>query len=143
MEDQTSRIYTEVYNILHLLGEDYINSLPKSLYGMIKKNIVNSETLKYKSLHEINKDNVLKNSIAMIALFDLNYWCKSEKDKKELKLLLEENYINNETEKRNKYSPDNIFKKKTNNNDNLPIVIKQESTFKKIINFFLKFFRTK
>lgn len=162
MEDQKSRIYIEVYSILNLLGEDYINSLPKSLYEMIKKNTINTENLKYKSLYEINKNNVLKNSIAMIALFDLNYWRTSEKDKKELKLLLQENYVNNENEKRKKYNPDIIFNKNSNNKENirevditgkgeqksqydssLPIMVKKENIFRKVINFFLKFFKRK
>lgn len=37
MNVQTQEIYSEVYSILNLLGESYINKLPISLFNMIKQ----------------------------------------------------------------------------------------------------------
>ncbi len=143
MENQTRLIYTEVYNILNLLGKEYINKLPKSLYEIIEKNSIENRKIKYKSLDEINKNNVSKASISMIALFHINYWCENQEEKDSLNLIFKNNYINNENEKRKKYNPDNIFTKKSikiNNTEetNLPVTIKKESFFRKIINFFFK-----
>ena len=140
MENQR-RIYTEVYSILNLLGEDYINKLPKSLYSMIEKNNVDTNNLKYKSIDELNKDNVLKASISMIAIFHLNYWCESVEEKNELKLLLQDNAKNNESKKRQKYNPNDIFKRKNIiEEENSLVPIQEEKWYKKVINFIKKLF---
>lgn len=154
MEGNAKEIYVEVYNILNLLGQEYINKLPSNLYEMIEKNVIDIEKIKYTSLSEINETNILKDSIAMIALFHYNYWCEFQEEKNELKLLLKNNSINNENKKREKYNPDNIFEKNINNtsdqkrdmhkgnieNTNVPVIIEKQNSFKRIINFFLKFF---
>ena len=50
-----------------------------------------------------------------------------------------------EEEKREKYNPDNIFKKREEEilreNANLPVEIKEESFFKKLVNFIKKFLK--
>lgn len=172
MGNTKTEMYIEVYSILNLLGEAYIKALPKSLYQFIEENTEDIKKLKYKSLLEVNKNNTLKKSIAMIALFHLKYWCNTENEKKEIQLLLEKNYQKNEIEKRNKYNPEDIFKKdsinkksieiineinKTKNqenqlnqlnqlnklNSNLPIQIKKENKLKRIINLFLRFLKRK
>lgn len=144
MNTQEKIVYTEVYNILELLGKEYINRLPKSLYAMIEKNSKNIRNLKYKSLKDINKDNVLKKSIAMIALFHTNYWCDSEEEKEELKQIFSNNFINNEKEKREKFNPDDIFKKRLNEKEEKKTEIieyKEPSIWRKIfdkINYVVK-----
>lgn len=160
MEGKTNEVYIEVYSILNLLGQEYINKLPSTLYEMIEKNVIDTKKRKYTSLSEINETNILKDSISMIALFHYNYWCEFQEEKNELKLLLKNNSIDNENKKREKYNPDNIFEKNNftnkniNNtseeqtnmyqgnieNTNVPVIIEKQSYINKIINFFLKFF---
>ena len=68
MDAKEKVVYVEVYNILQLLGKEYINKLPKSLYKMIKDNGTNSVDIKYckyKSLKEIKKNNISKESLAL------------------------------------------------------------------------------
>lgn len=135
MEDIKSKTYNEVYNILNLLGKEYIRKIPKALYSMIEENAIKEENSKYKSLDEINKSNINKSSIAIIALIHLSYWCESDEEKEEINKILRNNEKKNEIEKREKYNPDNIFKEKIIeiDNANLPVEIKQESLFRKII----------
>ena len=111
MEDTKKRMYLEVYSILQLLGESYIKSLPKTLYHMIEKNVTQKTQPKYKYLSEITPNNTLKQSIDMIALFHVNYWCTTPEEMNDLYLIFKNNEIKKEEEKRKKYNPDDIFKK--------------------------------
>jgi len=136
MNTEEKIIYIEVYNILELLGDEYINKIPISLYIMIKSNVTNIKDLKYKSLKDINKNNIQKKSLAMIALLHANYWCESQKEKEELIKIFTDNFIKNEKERRDRFNPDNIF----NNNLNIEekkiteiAVYKEPSLWKKII----------
>lgn len=135
MNTQEKNIYIEVYNILEILGESYINKLPKSLYSMIERNATDIKNLKYKSLKEINTNNIQKESIAMIALFHTNYWCESQEEKDELKQIFTNNFENNEKEKREKFNPDNIFNKSLNIEEEkeVDIIVYKESFWQKII----------
>lgn len=143
MNNQAKDIYIEVYSILNLLGEEYINKLPKSIYTIIENNITDKNQFKYKSLSDIKEDNILKDSINMIALLHLNYWCESEKEKQELNLLFENNRIENENLKRQKYNPDDIFKNRKGQieavENSFAIVEYKESIFEKIKNWFKRF----
>lgn len=136
MSTEEKIIYIEVYSVLELLGEEYINRIPESLYTMIKNNVMNSKGLKYKSLKDINKNNIQKKSLAMIALLHTNYWLESQREKDELNKIFADNFIKNEEERRKKFNPDNIF----NNNLKIEakkevdiIVYKEPSLWKKII----------
>ena len=69
----------------------------------------------------------------------LNYWCESEEQKHNFIKHLNENEIRYQEELREKYNPDNIFKNKKEEivveNTNLPVEIKKETFFKKLISF--------
>lgn len=138
MDAKEKVVYVEVYNILQLLGKEYINKLPKSLYKMIKDNSTNSVDIKYckyKSLKEINKNNISKQSLAMIALFHTNYWCDTLTQKEELGKIFSDNFIKNEKEKREKYNPDNIFKKRKRvAQEKVELIQYKENIWKRIIN---------
>lgn len=138
MNTKEKVVYVEVYNILQLLGKEYINKLPKSLYKMIKDNSASSmesKCCKYESLKDINTNNISKKSIAMIALFHTNYWCDTLTEKEELKKIFLDNFIKNEKEKRERYNPDNIFKKRTRTQqEKVELIEYKENIWKRIIN---------
>lgn len=131
-----TQIYTEVYSILELLGKQYINKIPKSLYNMIQSNVIDVNNLKYKSLKEINKNNIHKESLSMIALIHSNYWCESQEEKDNLESIFINNFVKNENEKREKFNPDNIFTTEdcAQETENANIVVYKEPLWKKIIN---------
>ena len=82
-------------------------------------------------------------------MLNLNYWCKDENEKKELLKMYSENDKKIEAEMRERYNPDNLFKKKEKEEQNNEV--KQENTelieykkqniFKKILNKIMKFFK--
>ena len=150
MDGETQEIYSEVYSILNLLGKNFINKLPKSLYEMIKKEKSSSYNPQYKANVKLEEQNIKRESLSMIALFHLNYWCESEEEKQELKSIFLENEEKYQAEIREKYNPDNLFKKSrvdtyqeesTTENEVAMVEYKEENIFKKFINKIICFFR--
>lgn len=140
----TKEIYSEVYSILDLLGDKYIKRLPKNLYNLIKNEKLNTYNPKYDITIPLYKQNIKKDSLSMIALFHLNYWCESDEDKEELREIFGKNEKCYQEEIREKYNPDNIFKKKEQSKENDVAMIEyKESIITKIINRIKKFFNIK
>lgn len=84
-------MYSEVYSILMLLGEEYINKLPLKLVNFIKKNKLNSYTPQYSLDRPLSEQEIQKDSIAMIVMLNYKYWTKDDNEKKEIFTILKEN----------------------------------------------------
>lgn len=140
MNVQIQEIYSEVYSILNLLGESYIKKLPISLFNMIKEEKRQDYNPKYDSKINLEQQNIKRETLSMIALFHLNYWCNSDEEKKELKTLFKTNEEKHQAEIREKYNPDNLFKKHSLQQEESAIpnevamVEYKEPLFKRIIN---------
>ena len=138
----TQEMYSEVYSLLNLLGSSYITKLPKSLFKMIEEEKSSTYNLQYSEDQSLSKQNIKRESLSMIALFHLNYWCNSDEEKEQLKQLLKNNEEKHQAEIREKYNPDNLFKNNKQetiqeanvNSNNLAIVEYKESILKKFIN---------
>lgn len=110
MEIQRKEMYSEVYSVLNLLGEKYIKKLPISLINMIKDERKKEYNPKYDLKANLAEQNIRRESLSMIALLHLNYWCESEEEKDSLKELFKNNEEIHQAEIREKYNPDNLFK---------------------------------
>ena len=97
MDIKTRETYSEVYSILNMLGETYIIKIPSKLYQMIKEEKLNEYNPKYDSTLALEQPNIKNETLSMIALFHLNYWCDSQEEKQELKDLFNENEINKDS----------------------------------------------
>lgn len=136
-------IYSEVNEILNLLGKYYIDRLPKKLYDLILNSKNNEYQAKFKSIEEISINNCNKEAIDMIALFHLNYWCENQEERQELNKKLSDNYIKNEEEKRTQFNPDKIFKNHNQKQEfatNTDMEKYKEPIFKKIIKLIKRIF---
>lgn len=109
MNIKTKEIYSEVYQVLNLLGSEYIDKLPNSLLNTLKEKRNINYNPQYIEDIPLNKQNIRKETLAIIALLHLNYWCKNEKEKIELKQILKNNEDRYQQELRNKYNPKNMF----------------------------------
>lgn len=140
MNVQTQEMYSEVYSILNLLGESYIKKLPISLFNMIKEEKRQDYNPKYDSRINLEQQNVKRETLSMIALFHLNYWCNSEDEKNKLKTLFKTNEEKYQAEIREKYNPDNLFKKRISQQEEntitneVSMVEYKEPFFKRIFN---------
>lgn len=150
MDIKTKEIYSEVYSVLNMLGDSYITKLPSSLYKMIKEEKLKEYNPDYDSNIALEQQNIRKESISMIALFHLNYWCNSEEEKNELKTLFKANEEKYQAEIREKYNPDDIFKNKKQNyieetkhteENTSMIAVQEEKWYKKIFNLIKNLFK--
>ena len=132
--------YTEVYEMLKLMGEDYIKKLPEELYEYIEQNVDPS----YIHGVSFNIDDIDLSDQAADMITYLNYeYFANEKTKKIL-----EDISNSNIEKlKEKYDTENMFqrreiKKDTIVTENLELEPVKESFFTKIINKIKSLFKT-
>ena len=144
---KTRQAYSEIDEFLELLSEEQRNEIPKKLRDFFKKE---KHTEYVKNIDKdipIKDQNLKEETLAIIALLNLQYWCKDEKEKKRLKSVYAQNEKKYQDMLYEKYNPNDIFKKKdetvTENNirqeENMQIVEYKESIFKRIINKILNF----
>lgn len=136
MNIKTKEIYSEVYQVLNLLGNEYIDKLPKSLLNMLKEKRDINYNPQYIEDIPLNKQNIKKETLAILALLHLNYWCENEKEKLELKQVLKNNEDMYQQDIRNKYNPENMFIKNKREKiveNQVSLIEYKEPLFKKII----------
>ena len=143
---KTRQAYSEVDEFLKLLSEEKRNEIPKKLRKLFREE---KDEKYFKNIDKnvpIKDQNLKEETLAIIALLNLQYWCKDEEEKKRLR----EIYAQNEKKYQNmlyeKYNPNDIFKKEksivqTNNKtkENMQMIEYKEPLFKKIINKILNF----
>ena len=138
MNVKTKEIYSELYGVLILLGDEYINKLPNDLINLIIEKRDISYNPQYVDDMPLNKQNIKKETISLIALLHLNYWCEGVEEKNQIEYLLKKNEEEYQNKLRAKYNPDNLFKRykeeKNSIQDDVAMVVYKESLFKKIIN---------
>ena len=84
-------MYAELSEILKMMEPEEVNKIPKKLLEVIEKEKSNTYIPNYDSKIEINSQNIKKETLAMLALLYINYWCEDENEKKEYLKLIEEN----------------------------------------------------
>ncbi len=68
-------MYSEVYEILNILGEEYINKLPKKLYMNISNYRNKNNTKKFYIDRSIQEQDLNQETLEFITFLDLKYWC--------------------------------------------------------------------
>ena len=130
---------TEINKILSYLPTEYIEKIPIKLRKFLK-DVESKEYIPnidpYKQLDE---QDIKPKTKTLLTIIYRNYWC-NEQERAELDKKLIENDKKYEQELREKYNPDDIFKKKrkTSTNvqeNNLLMEIKKESLWKRLINY--------
>lgn len=145
----TRQAYSEIDEFLGLITEEQRNEIPKKLRDFFREE---KDVNYYKNINSsipIKEQNLKEETLAIIALLNLQYWCKDEKEKQRLQQIYSNNENKYQTELREKYNPDNIFKKNNNIqadeiNDNetaidMQMIEYKEPIFKLIVNKILKF----
>lgn len=84
-------MYAELSEILKMMEPKEVNKIPKKLLEVIEKEKSNTYIPNYSSKIELNSQNIKKETLAMLALLYINYWCEDENEKKEYLKLIEEN----------------------------------------------------
>ena len=108
--------YAEVVEILDNMSLEDRNKIPKKVYDFF---IEKSSKDYIKHLNKniaLCKQDIRDDTKEILAILLTNYWCKTENEKNDLLKLFRENELKYQQELREKYNPDNIFKKCTQEN---------------------------
>ena len=141
------KAYAEVLEILKHIPETDYNKIPPEIIENMQLNA--DKEYKYVVTHFDNfqEQQILKETETILAVLFRDYWATEEQRKK---ILEKEKYDFDilEKEKREKYNPDNIFKKVNKeklinseisaNNTEMSLIEYKESFFKRLKNFILK-----
>lgn len=136
----TKQEFSEVYDII--FNMELYNKIPKSFIELIDNNRDTSYKVNIDYSKSINEQELKKGTRVLLSLIYRDYLCSEEerqtlikKDKEELKKA--------EEELRERYSPDNLFKNKSENKkENMQMVqIEKVSFWTKIINKIKIFFK--
>lgn len=146
MSLELSKAYTEVYDILKYIDKSYIDKIPKKFLSFIEKEKDNSYVPNINPDIALEEQNLLPDTINILAMLKLDYWCKDENEKNELITILKENEQKHQQDVYEKYNPDNIFKKKNEIKQEEKQIEKsltvgiEEKWYQKIINKLRNFF---
>jgi hypothetical protein len=145
MEDNYQKAYKEILEILKYVPEESVKKIPQEMRDMFEKEQLKTYDFQIDTSKTFEEQELLEETKAILANIFRDYWATPyQKERIEIK----EKYDRQQSEeqKRKIYNPNDLFKNKNNRNpdfeklSNLPIEVKKESFFKKIINFFKKKF---
>lgn len=146
------KTYSEIFEILNILGKEAIDKLPHKLYSLIE----NEMDKEYKPflLDEnglVDETKISQEAIALFAVLNMKYLMEDEEEKKELLKIYRKNEENYQTELREKYNPDDIFKNrntvnvnhtKSENQESVSLIkYEEDKWYKKIFNIIKKIFK--
>ena len=138
-------VYSEVYSVLNLLGDYFIEKIPVDTYKMIKENRNKDYNPIYNLNISLDKQKISRRSLSVIALFDVNYWSGIER-KSILKEMFKQNGIQRQKELSEKYKIEDMFKPivRENKNTSEEIIVKEEKNiFYKILDKIKNLFKKK
>lgn len=140
---ELSEAMVELDEILKYTSKDVVNRIPKKFIEFIKQN-TSSTTYKffYNPDKTLEEQNIKLKTKVLIALIYKDYLC-NEKEKKDYLTTISIIKEDMERDKRKLYNTDKLFRKseKENTNSILPIQVKKESIFTKIIQFLKNIFK--
>ena len=135
----------EVSEILKNIDKNLSNRIPKRLKEYIETNKSQSHNFKYDYNKSLSEQRMLKTTEKYLTMLFFNYWCTDEEKTKVLDAMKrnEEKY---QKEIKEKYNPNNLFKKSNVENVKKEVAlveVKEEKWYQKILAFFRKMFRKK
>lgn len=146
MEDKYPKAYKQVIEILKYVPQESVDKIPKEMIKTFKINMDDKYDFKIDISKSFEEQDIFEETKAILANIFRDYWATPEQKER----ILEKERNDREIEeniKREKYNPDNLFKKKQKviqqNEEiqsNLPVEIKKRKFYEKIINFLKKIF---
>ncbi|CCZ18012.1 MAG: hypothetical protein Q4C11_03525 [Clostridium sp.] len=130
-------MYAELSEILKMMEPEEVNKIPKKLLEVIEKEKSNTYIPNYDSKIELNSQSIKKETLAMLALLYINYWCEDENEKKEYLKLIEKNEQKYQQQIREKTDIKYITRTQKIEKNNVPeqelAVVKNKSFIKNVI----------
>lgn len=142
-EMEYKKAFKEVYEILKYVSNEDLRKIPSEILITIKENRQLNYEYKIDNINNFQNQEISEIAKAILSIIYRDYWA-TEEEKYEIKI--KENREKNEIEKekREKYNPNDIFKKRrnidSNTIENVELIKYKENIFSKIVNFFKKYF---
>lgn len=142
MKNEQGESYVEVLTILGYMETEYQEKIPKKLIDFFERNSAKNYKFDIDLAIPLKEQKLKAKTLSLLAMLNLNYWCKSNEEKQELIKRYSENEKKYQEELRKRYNPDNIFKKqqeKSNIEENViqnevALIEYKESIFRRLIN---------
>ncbi|OKZ64835.1 MAG: hypothetical protein BHW02_05515 [Clostridium sp. 28_12] len=141
MEDKYPKAYKQVIEILKYVPQESVDKIPKEMIKTFKINMDDKYDFKIDISKSFEEQDIFEETKAILANIFRDYWATPEQKER----ILEKERNDREIEeniKREKYNPDNLFKKKQKviqqNEEiqsNLPVEIKKENSMKRLLIF--------
>ena len=159
MEDNYSKAYKEIVEILKYVPEESVNKIPKDMRDMFEAEHLKTYNFQIDTEKTFEEQELLEETKAILANIFRDYWAT---DYQKARIIEKENQDREEWEKqkKRKYNPNDIFKNRnkstttaSNNNDisqdiqeqlneeynkNLPIEVQKQNIFKRLLSFVKK-----
>ena len=126
--------YAEIDEILNLLEDDYREKVPKKVRDFFKEEKMKDYHPEIDIEKPLIEQNLKRETMVLLAILNLNYWCENEKEKQRFLNELDKNE-EKKKELEEKYNPDNLFKKKQDESteNNLQIIEYKKPNFIQIL----------
>lgn len=146
----TRQAYSEIDEFLQLLSIEKRNKVPQKLRQLFTQEKDNNYTKVIDPTIPIKEQKLKEETLGIIALLNLEYWCKDETEKERLKKVYAQNEKEYQRMLQEKFNSDNMFKKKETILENekeqtqcVQMIEYKESFFKRILNRILEIFKIK
>ena len=142
----TRQAYSEVDTFLEIVSPEEREKIPQKLKDIFREEKDNSYKKIINADVPIIEQNLKEETLSIISLLNLQYWCEDESEKERLRNIYNENERKYQTQLREKYNPDNLFKSKTSNIETeqiekVSMIEYKESIFTRILNRIRKIFK--
>ena len=132
MNLEYSEALGEVLQFLKYTEKALIDKIPKKLMEFFERNAVSKSDLNIGTNKKIEQIDLKPKSKALIGMIYRNYWCNAD-ERKLYDEILKKNEEKFQEETREKYNPDNIFKTREPEKEEVNIILYKESIFTRII----------
>ena len=148
MNDINQRL-VEVDTILKKLDPKSLSRIPQEVWDYLNENKDNNYAYEYNDKVSLSKQNINIVTIAILTYINIKYLL-DDVQKKDLQDFLKEDELIAEVEKQKKYNTKDMFKSENDNkkeigiqnqtSEELPMVIKKNSAFKRFIKYIKNIF---
>ena len=141
--------YSEIYEILNLMEDEDKERVPQEVRNFFEEQRMKEYKPKIRTDMPLTEQNLRRETLVLLTILIINYWCDSEEEKQSFIDELEKNEkIKMELQE---YNPDNLFKnrRKTKEDvvmeqvENVEMIQYKENLFTKLKKWFEKIFNKK
>ena len=145
----TRQAYSEIDEFLRLLTEEQREKIPRKVREFFREEKDSNYIKGIRVDIPVSQQNFKEETLAIIALLNLQYWCQDESEKQRLKSIYASNEKMYKEMLQVKFNPDDIFKKRnmhkedeiTDETSSVKMIEYKEPIIKRLINKIKNFLR--